>query len=184
MTLKWTQNDQQKTLTVPPYGSQYYDSSLVSSVQPKDIVVKAYNDKTNELIPIYGQKSYRVQASQHFGRHALMIGDVEDEIKDQVNKNPSKPITYKITFKLKNVADVPLSLKWNFNNRENSLDILAGASLRYTVTIKSPVKPPPIDFKVYKKGTNDLGQIDGKDSVTVQPIETALVSLWKLTYGK
>ena len=92
---------------------------------------------------------------------------------------------YKISLKLRNIAQVPLTLKWNFGGKENSVDVPVGATVRYTVTVSSLTKPDPLNFKVYKKGTGQqLGQINGQQAMQMQPLLKPLVSLWKLNFGK
>lgn len=50
--------------------------------------------------------------------------------------------------------------------------------------MKSLEKPQPVIFKVYRKGGEQIGQINRRLSWDVQPVENPLMTLLTLNYGK
>ena len=118
-----------------------------------------------------------------FLSHRNICFNIFLEDKD-VKQSSTTPIKYQVTFKAKNYANVPLTLRWRFGGKSYTLDVDRGAKLRQTIAFSSLTKPSPIVFNVYKKGTQELGTINGQQSLEAQPLEKALVSLWKLNFGK
>ena len=88
-----------------------------------------------------------------------------------------------MAFKLKNIAQVPLTVKWTENGVQKSANVEPGRKKRYTIYMKSYTEPPQMVFRVYKQGTEQLGTINGQLTLEAQPKENSLVSLWTLNFG-
>uniref|UniRef100_A0A7M5UND3 VWFA domain-containing protein n=1 Tax=Clytia hemisphaerica TaxID=252671 RepID=A0A7M5UND3_9CNID len=176
--MKWREGDQDRTMVVPPHGSMYYDTSLVSSSRPVVFPVSATFQRSAKPAPIYGQMSYNVQWSPYRRRHSILIGNLDSP------QRVSQPTEYQLAFKLKNIAQVPLTVKWTENGVQKSANIEPGQKQRYTISVKSYTEPPQLVFRVYKQGTDQLGTINGQMTLEAQPKENSLVSLWTLNFGE
>lgn len=82
VVLKWNEGgDQQqqgnteKSLVIPPHGSMYYDTSMISSNRPRDLMVRAYLQSSQKEVPIYGRLGYKMAWSHRVGRYSLLIGN-------------------------------------------------------------------------------------------------------------
>ena len=100
------------------------------------------------------------------------------------NDKPTKPTTYGVSLQLKNIAQVPLTLKWEINGKQKSLDIDVGKKIRHIISMNNLEKPQPLVFRVYRRGGEQTGQINRLLSWEVQPVEKPLLTLLTLNYGK
>ena len=85
VVLRWSEGAQQqgqsggeRSLVIPPHGSAYYDARMVSSVQPRDVTVRAYlqGSSPQKQVPIHGRTGgYKLSWSHSLGRYFLLIGN-------------------------------------------------------------------------------------------------------------
>lgn len=96
----------------------------------------------------------------------------------------TKPTAYGVSLQLKNIAKVPLTLRWEIDGKPTTVDVDVGQKIRYVVSMSSLEKPEPVVFRVYRKGGDEIGQINRRLTWEVQPVEKPLLTLLTLNYGK
>ena len=65
-----------------------------------------------------------------------------------------------------------IEIKYTANGQEQKQEFPKGSAGGFDVTVQSASAPGPIEFKAYQKGTSNIVQLNGQDSLMVTPTET------------
>ena len=91
---------------------------------------------------------------------------------------------YRLALQIHNKGGTPLMLRWQQNGKTNTIDVPSSSLVNRDIKVKSVAQPPPIEFQVFTKDINELGQINGQDTFSVQPRLTGFYRHLDVTSGK
>ena len=165
--VKYTVNGQEQKQEFPKGSAGGFDVAVQSTSAPSAIEFKAYEKGTTNVLQMNGEGSLKVTPTETKSPVSVNIGGAGGG-----GATGGAGKTYYASMTVINQYAGDIEIKYTANGQEQKQEFPKGSAGGFDVTVQSTSAPAAIEFKAYQKGTNNIVQLNGQDSLMVTPTET------------
>ena len=165
--VKYTVNGQEQKQEFPKGSAGGFDVTVQSTSAPSAIEFKAYEKGTTNVLQMNGEGSLKVTPTETKSPVSVTIGGAGGG-----GATGAAGKTYYASMTVINQFAGDIEIKYTANGQDQKQEFPKGSAGGFDVTVQSASAPEAIEFKAYQKGTSDIVQLNGQDSLMVTPTET------------